>query len=607
MDSLPTDDTAAARPRRGLGLLLLFLLPLALRLAPLEHGHGTNYIPDTHVVRSALGMAQDKHPVPEVGVYSTYPNLLPYTLLPIYGAEYALGRGLGWWGGTGEFAMKVKQEPALVHLPARVWLAFLCSLTPLFVFWTARRGGLQTGAWVAAWLVSTGLLHLHFSVQERPWGPLVMFLSAASFYAARHIQDGRNRDLFYCAIAAGLGFASHQPGALGLGLAGLAWLLGPWSPGVPSKLLLGVKAVLAFGLVSLVLGHPYYLVHGVADTSAVAAGDAIAASEDRFITLGGQALRLKFSLQTFDRLSWALLGYDPVLLILALVGLIPALSRRALLPGLLFGLGWAAFFMTNTNDHVRYLLPLVVLFAPAAGWAAEFALRKGLPKPALGLLLAVPLVQAVRLDWVLMQKDTRTLAAEALVAHPPADVVAIDIGGPEVPLNRVALERLADLRPLGGREQHRLDFYAAGAGELLPPGIDALPLNALIALEIRRWSSNWNSVEGLTVDADGNPLEPSPNALLAGLGVGHVLLVDRTPGDGRGPLLVDDRPADEGWPKLPPLRVSPEPSATFDPRRSPDASVKAPLPVELNFALTELWSVERPGPRLSLHALEAND
>ncbi|MHC4378004.1 MAG: hypothetical protein ACYS26_15500, partial [Planctomycetota bacterium] len=193
MDSLPTDDATAARPRRGLGLLLLFLLPLALRLAPLEHGHGTNYIPDTHVVKSALGMAQDKHPVPEVGVYSTYPNLLPYTLLPIYGAEYALGRGLGWWGGTGEFAMKVKQEPALVHLPARVWLAFLCSLTPLFVFWTARRGGLQTGAWVAAWLVSTGLLHLHFSVQERPWGPLVMFLAAASFFAARHIQDGRNR------------------------------------------------------------------------------------------------------------------------------------------------------------------------------------------------------------------------------------------------------------------------------------------------------------------------------------------------------------------------------------------------------------------------------
>lgn len=607
MDALPNDDTAAPRSRRGLGLLLLFLLPLALRLAPLEHGHGTNYIPDTHVVKSALGMAQDKHPVPEVGVYSTYPNLLPYTLLPIYGAEYALGRGLGWWGGPGEFAMKVKQEPALVHLPARVWLAFLCSLTPLFVFWTARRGGLQAGAWVAAWLVSTGLLHLHFSVQERPWGPLVMFLAAASFFAARHIQDGRNRDLFLCAVAAGLGFATHQAGALGLGLAGLAWLLGPWSAGVPSKLLLGVKAVAAFALVSLFLGHPYYLVHGVPDTSAVAAGDAIAASEDRFIAVGGQALRLKFSLQTFERLSWALLGYDPVLLVLALLGLIPALLRRALLPGLLFGLGWAAFFMTNTNDHVRYLLPLVVLFAPAAGWAAEFALRKGLPKPALWLLLAVPLVQAVRLDWVLMQADTRTLATEALVSHPPAGAVAIDIGGPEVPLNQTALERLAALRTLGGREQHRLDFYAADAGELLPPGIDALPLNALIALEIRRWSSAWKPLEGLTVDADGNELGPQPRALLAELGVAQVLLVDRTPGDDRGPLLADPGPAAEGWPKLPALPVAAVPEAVFDPRRSTDRSAKTPLPVEMNFALTELWAVERPGPRLALHALGADD
>jgi hypothetical protein len=601
MDAPSNEDLAPARPRRGLGLLLLFLLPLALRLAPLEHGHGTNYIPDTHVVRSALGMAQDKHPVPEVGVYSTYPNLLPYTLLPIYGAEYALGRGLGWWGGTGEFAMRAKQDPAIVHLPARVWLAFLCSLTPLFVFWTARRGGLELGAWVAAWLVSTGLLHLHFSVQERPWGPLVLFLAAAAFFAARHAQDGRRRDLLLCATAAGLGFATHQAGALGLGIAGLAWLLGPWSEGMRSKVVLGVKAVALFGVVSLFLGHPYYLVHGIPETAAVAAGDAIAESEDRFIAVGGQALRLKFSLQTFERLSWALLGYDPVLLVLALLGLIPALLRRALLPGLLFGVGWAAFFMTNTNDHVRYLLPLVVLFAPAAGWAAEFAVRRGLPKPALWLLLAVPLVQAVRLDWVLMQRDTRTLAEAALVIQPPAGAVGIDIGGPEVPLSEAALARLQDLRPLGGREQHRLDSYSVGAGELLPPGIDALPLNALIDLEVRRWSSAWKPIEGLTVDADGNDLDPDPTALLRELGVEHLLLADRTPGDERGPLLIDPRAADEGWPKLEFADWEPVPGFVFDPRPSSATETEALLPVEMNFALLDLWRVERPGPWLGLY------
>lgn len=594
-------DAPSAAPRRvGLGLLLLFLLPLALRLAPLEHGHGTNYIPDTHVVRSALGMAQDKHPVPPVGKYSTYPNLLPYTLLPIYGAEYALGRGLGWWGGVGEFAMKAKEQPIWVHLPARVWLAFLCSLTPLFVFWTARRGGLELGAWVAAWLVSTGLLHLHFSVQERPWGPLVLFMAATAFFAARHVQDGERRDLLRCAFAAALAFASHQAGGLALGITGLAWLLGPWSAGVGTKIKWGFAAVGLFALVSVLLGHPYYLVHGSLESADIAAGEALEASGEDFISIGGQALRLTFSTATFERLSWALLGYDPVLLILALLGLLPALFKRALLPGLLFALGWGAFFLTNTNDHVRYLLPLVVLLAPAAGWTAEFLVRRGLPTKVLWVLLAIPLVQAVRLDWVLMQRDTRTLATESLLAESPSGTLAVDIAGPELPLDGPSLERLASWRPLGGREQHRLELYQFEEGQFAQPGVDAIPLNALLEYEVRRGSSK------LKADLAVTEGDPSPDELMASLGVTHVLLTDRTPGDERPPLLVDSTPADDlpdgsgQWPKLAPLSVAAESTRDFDPRGTSEGRCEARLPTEMNFALLDLWRVERPGPLLAL-------
>jgi hypothetical protein len=92
-----------SRRLRWLPVLLLFVLPLLVRGAALEHGSPRGYVPDTHIVRSALGMAKDRNPVPPVGKYSVYPNLLPYLLLPLYAGDFAIGRVTGRWGGQAEF------------------------------------------------------------------------------------------------------------------------------------------------------------------------------------------------------------------------------------------------------------------------------------------------------------------------------------------------------------------------------------------------------------------------------------------------------------------------------------------------------------------------
>ena len=65
-----------------LGLFLLLFSSASLRLFPIQHGLPDNHVPDTHVVKAALGMAQDRDLIPPVGRWSTYPNLLPYVLLP---------------------------------------------------------------------------------------------------------------------------------------------------------------------------------------------------------------------------------------------------------------------------------------------------------------------------------------------------------------------------------------------------------------------------------------------------------------------------------------------------------------------------------------------
>ncbi len=589
------------RPLLTLGLLVL--VSLFLRLWPVGHGFPTTaYVPDTHVVKSALGMAKDKDPVPPVGRYSTYPNLLPYTLLPVYAGQYALGRATGDWGGVGEYRARILEEPARVHRPARILVALLGALTPLVVLGAGRAMGLGVGAWVAAWLVATGLLHVQFSTQERPWAPMVLFLALAAWPAARYVTCGRVRDLYLSGLAAALSFCCHQSGLLALGITGIAWALGApgWSgAALREGLRRGVVCVGLFGVLSLALGHPYYLVHGLVSTEQVAAGDAMGANA---ISIGGQAFVFQFRAETFRKLATAFVGYDPLVVLLGIAGLGLALRRRAALPPTLFALGWALLFLSNQGDHTRYLLPLAVLLAWPAGLAAE---RLWSHRPARALLLcalALPLVQALRLGWVLRQEDTRTLAAERLASENPGASVGVDMWGPELPLSAKALERLAAHRDLGGREKHRLEYYGVEAVPPGPAGLDAFPMEAIFDYALRFQSSSVEPEEVALLSED-------PTVALQRLGLDHVLLVDRIPGDGSPPILLD--PATEAFdeggrpvPKMAPLRLAGGPLWTIEPG---SGASDGSLPTELSFPLTQLWQVERPGPKLTLYRLAADE
>ncbi len=579
------DSKPRAGARAGLaGLAVLFVLPLALRLGPIRHGLPvTSYVPDTHVVRGALGMAKEKNLVPPAGKYSSYPNLLPYLLLPVYGAQYAVGRATGAWGGAGEFGMRLLEDPARAHLPARVLVALFGALTAWVVFRAARAMGLGVGAWAAAWLVATGHLHVHFSVQERPWVPMVFFLALASWAAAVHVRDGGAKSLLLSGACAGLAFATHQGGMVALGIPGLAWLFAP-AGGVRQRVLRGVGCVALFAAIGVLIGNPALFVHGSTAPADVAGG-----AVDRGIEISGQQFFYRFRFASLTRLARAFFGNDPALVLLALGGLLAALRARAARPATIFALLWAAVFLTNFNDHVRYLLPLSVLLAFAAGFAAERLWARPTLRWALVPLLALPLVQSLRLGWILRQEDTRAVAAAKLAGIEGR--IALDAYGPDVPLDRASLERVAEWRDLYAREDHRLQLLTAGVDA--PPGLDAVRLTDLFDFEARK---NTSSVKtGL------EHLGDDPNAILRELGVTHVLLVDRDPEDGAPPFPVDDRPASGGLPKLPPLRIEAEPLWVVSPGRAREAR----LPTELDFPLVSLWRVERPGPRLALHQLEA--
>ena len=569
-----------------LGILVICLFALFLRIFPLDHGMPRSYLPDTHIVRSALGMAAEKTPVPEIGVYSTYPNLLPYALLPIYAGHFALGKFSGEWNSTAEYKDHVIAHPEEVHLLARFLVALFGALTPLVIFLAARAAGLRSGAWIAAWLVATGLMHVHFSVQERPWVPMVFFTALAAWPAARYAREPKAKMLLWCGVAAALAASCHQSGLFVLSLPGLAWLVSPlgWrGPEFAARLKQGVICVGVFFAVALCVGYPSYLVHGLpADEQTIGGGVADA-------TIRGQNIHFFRRWETFPRLAKSFFGYAPALLVLALLGLVPFLKRRAALPAGLFALGWAAFFMTHSNDHTRYLLPLTVLLALPAGLFVENALRsrKVGVRVALGLALLIPLFLSLRLGVLLGREDTRNVAEMAVAGRfaEGAGTLALDRHGPRPDLDRAALERLAALREATGsalytREARRLERLVAGE---LGGGIDAIFVEDLCTTDERRGTIEVRP--SLRARAGETTFEA-----LDRLGATHLLLVNRL-GTGTAESLLAARV--EGI----------EPLEVFTPFRG-SAGVEARLPMELDFPLVTLWRLERPGPWIGLYPLD---
>jgi hypothetical protein len=579
----------SSSPGRRLALLAVLLaVPLALRLAPVRHGSPRNYLPDTHMVRQSLGMARDHDLAPKAGTYSFYPNLLPYLLLPVYAGEYAVGKARGSWSGAKEFGEHLLDHPEDAQIPARVLVALFGALTAWVVYRTARGLGMRLGAWVAAWLSATSLLSVQLSTQERPWVPMTFFLALACGPAADYMRSGRASRLLASGVAAGLAAACHQGGLLALAIPGFAWLLGPleWRRGdLARRARQGVAAVGIFLVAALLLGYPHIARYGFG--AAKVAGGAEAVAEQGGIHIGGLSIVFDVRWGSFARLARAIVGYDPVVVALGFGGFALAFARRELRPALLFAVAWAAFFMTNRSDHVRYLLPVITILGWPAGLLAEELATRRYGKVALAVLLAFPLAQASRLAWVLSREDTRAEAERRLAGLGPGTVVAIDRYGPDVELDRESLQRLLRIRASLGeglreREDRRRIFLDGPRVSEDERGIDAV--RAEEVFEVDPATGSLRAKKGL------ESLGDEPKKILASLGVTHFLLVERRfPPEAGSPFEPFVREGKAVW--------------VIDPARGFGPPNEAFLPTEMDFAATALWSVDRPGPLLELRDL----
>lgn len=578
-------DRRGSRGRAWAAFVLLFLLPLALRFLVLDHGGERNYVPDTTIVRAALGMARDRDFLAPPMQYSPYPNLLPYLLVPLYGVMYVCGKLAGAWGGVAEFGDHLLAHPQHAAWVARALVALFGAAVPFLVYRTARIAGMRVGAWVAAWLTGTSLLCVQMSTQERPWIPVVFFMAATAHFAVRYAVEGRSRLLLWSGAMAGLAFAAHTSGLGALAVTGLAWAFAgpPWSRATAGRrLALGTFAVLVFVVVGVLCGHAYMLKHGWTGTSQAIGGEKIDAVGG--INVGGVSFVPELRWASVPRLLRAILGYDPVAVCLGLLGIGLALRDRRWRPIALFTLVWSTIFLTNRSDHVRYLLPTVVLLAWPAGLAAEVLWRARAGRVVVVAALAVPLVQALRFDWVMSRPDTRAEAELRLADLPRGARVAIDRYGPDVDYDPAAIYTLVTLRatrgePLRSREEFRKRQLDSGAAT---GGVDAVRVEDLFEVDA--------VVGTVTVHPSLTGLGPDVASVLRKLGVTHRLRVDKRPGDAAGDMLLGFAPAGTSvW--------------RIDPAAHAGGTREAFLPTEMDFPLTGLWTVSRPGPWLELVTL----
>jgi hypothetical protein len=254
---------------------------------------------------------------------------------------------------------------------------------------------------------------------------------------------------------------------------------------------------------------------------------------------------------------------------------------------LVFTLAYSAFFLFNPSDHVRYLLPLTVLLAVPAGVVCELVLERKLGRLALAALFFVPLVQASRLVWILRQEDTRAEAERRLEelagAADGRAYVAIDHYGPQVDLSRTALQQLAGLRELRTREARRHEKLTAGAVPDGNQGIHALAVEELFGFD--------DAKQAYGVAPERRELAETPADMLDHLGFTHFVMVNRRPNRPDAPPLSK---LAENW--IPVWIVDPSSAGR-------GLAPEAFLPTEMEFPLTGLWRVDRPGPEITLYAL----
>ena len=309
-------------------------------------------------------------------------------------------------------------DQASGYLGVRVLDALIGSLTVLLVFEFGRRAY----GWLAGFFGATALAVAYLHVRDSHFGTLDIPLSLACvgvLYLAYRTRHSRGlRPLLINGIALGVTASLKYNGALILAGIAAAQTLRARAESIEWPRLLARLALIGVvGVVTLALTSPFLVLdpgmtqHGIG----------------YIFTHLGRATAPAIGWVQLSRALWY--GIDPVLVLLAVIGLAYAAWRRqpADLIILTFLLAYFLLIGAGGSVFLRYadpMIPLLLLLAGRALAALVQLTGRGRARQlafgaALVLMTVAPLVHDIRYDLLIQQTDTRTLAFEWLAQHVP--------------------------------------------------------------------------------------------------------------------------------------------------------------------------------------------
>jgi len=558
-------------------LIAVLLCAAAVLFTGLWHGLPNIHIPDTHIVRNALGMAKTKTLWPAAGEFSTYPYLLSYILLPIYVATYGIGKLIGVYASAEDFSTQIVEDPTVIYLEARIMIAVFGIIAVYYIFKIARRLGFSVvTAGGASLFLAFNTLFVQLGHQARPWTPVVAGVAFTFYHSLGIATRSRNRDLILAAIGAGLTFAMHQVGGAVLIILASALLFRKHEQLLSGKKLFSLLKVIAvFAGVAVVFGYGHKIWGS-------AAHDVIQ-TEKSAINIGGQKLLVEaFSGERAWLIMKAFFGYDPVTTVLGIIGLVLAFIKGEKWKSIricmaLYCCFIAVLFLIYNASHIRYMLAIAPFMALGSAWAVSWISRSvGVNEVVvLAPLVLFSAVQAARMDLLYCRSDTRDLAK-----------IWIEENIPEG--SRISAEGYtANISP----SQSSLTFLKEEAGVMLGKRermilegklsqVDLLSYYLIPLERFYEFKSYWPHQYLLEGDRQINDF-------LDDMGTGWLMLADRWPLEQRHAPLMDY------------IAKKTELVAFFSPSDSICPS-EATFPTDMDFPLTSLWKNDHPGPLIRL-------
>ncbi|WP_114952194.1 ArnT family glycosyltransferase [Sphingosinicella terrae] len=403
-----------------LGLLCLAAL---LRLDGIAFGLPALNDPDEPLfMMLAYGMLERGSPDPQ---WFGHPGTVTlYCLALIMGAVAVLGIASGRFSGIEDFAQAVYLDPAIVILPARLFVAANGVACVFLTYLVARRLWGRGAGLVAASVLAVNAVHIGWSQVIRTDVQASLFMQLCVLAAIRIHGSGGVRSHVLAGIFAGLACATKWPAAI-IFLNPLAASLDRLRQGRGERK--GLVLLLLMPGVSLLAASPFLLI-----SYDVVLGDL--AGEARPVHPGSTGFGL------VGNLGWYLAG--PLLLSfgwlglpLALAGALGAAVRSrpflvAVCPAFL------AFLLSISMQSLvweRWLVPLLPFLALGFAWAAvtivglTVARWRLIVSLGLAAALALPMLQATHARSIERRNDTRQIASAWIRANvPPGSTILVE-------------------------------------------------------------------------------------------------------------------------------------------------------------------------------------